>query len=249
MGADLSKIDIIDAIIEDGDEDRVSDFIIGEHSRDLAQLLTAGEPVGLLVVDPVSAYVGGTDSYNNAQVRAMLKPLSDLAADHDVAVVLVTHMRKSEAAKALHAAMGSLAFTAAARVVLLVSRDKDDPELRLLLTVKSNLASDRTGYRYKVEGGKVEWVEVVEGQADELLKGEPRMGKAGDRAGEKQQAMDAFAQQLKAAMAAGPVPTAAVRDMALRAGVSWLVVQKPNFKSQYGFSSRKEGSTWMWFVK
>jgi hypothetical protein len=239
MGADLSKVEIVDSMVDR--YDRVTDFVIGEHSRDLAGLLEEGGDVGLLVVDPVSAYVGGTDSYNNAQVRSMLKPLSDLAADHDVAVVLVTHLRKAEAAKALHAAMGSLAFTAAARVVLLTSRDRADPQARLLLTVKSNLADDRRGFRYKVENGRVAWIAAVEGQADEIL----RTGRPGPSS--CPQASD-FASALREALAKGPKPVPEIMELARACGVPWNHAQRSGFKSSLGIGTRKTKDAWEWFL-
>lgn len=236
MGADLANVDIIDSMV--GRDRRVTDFVIGEHAADLEKMLSTGNEYGLLVVDPVSAYVGQADSYNNAQVRAMLKPLADLAADHNVAIVLITHLRKSEAAKALHAAMGSLAFTAAARVVLLVARDKTDHDLRLLLTVKSNLSSDRLGFSYKIVDGKVEWVDVVEGQADELL----APAKAVDSAESV-----GFINALRARLAAGVTATAQeVRDLASAHGLSWTIVERASFKRAAGFSSRRVKDGWVW---
>ncbi len=46
----------------------------------------------LCVIDPVSAYLGKTDSHSNAEVRAFLKPLGLLAAELGVAIVCVNHL-------------------------------------------------------------------------------------------------------------------------------------------------------------
>jgi len=118
----------------------------------------------LVVVDPISAYMGRTDSHVNAEVRAVLAPLSELAARRGVAVVAVTHLRKGDG-PAIYRAMGSLAFVAAARAAYGVIRDPEDTsgERRLFLTLKNNLAPDRSGLAYRLtvpDGGTmpvVDW--------------------------------------------------------------------------------------------
>jgi len=34
----------------------------------------------LVIIDPISVYLGGTDSHKNADIRGLLAPLADLAA-------------------------------------------------------------------------------------------------------------------------------------------------------------------------
>jgi putative DNA primase/helicase len=60
--------------------------------------------VRLIVIDPISAYLGGADSNTNAEVRRLLSPL---------AVLCVTHFRKSAGAAA-HRAIASIAFAESA---------------------------------------------------------------------------------------------------------------------------------------
>ncbi|MFM9996561.1 MAG: AAA family ATPase [Phycisphaerales bacterium] len=239
MGADLARIVIMEGV-QDG-RDTCYDFVIGQHVRELEQLIKSRPDTRLLVVDPISAYVGGTDSYNNAQVRAMLKPLSDLAADYGIAVVLVTHLRKAEAARLLQKTMGSLAFTAAARVVLVVMRDRQDPDTRLLLTAKSNVGGDRRGLSYSIRSGRVAWGPVVEGVAEDVAA-------AGSGGAGRTTLWDHFAQQLRAAIddAGGSLPTKTVEDMAHAAGLPKTFAQRPGFKQAHGFGSRRDGTTWAW---
>ncbi len=105
----------------------------------------------LVVVDPISAYMGRADSHVNAEVRAVLTPLGHLAAEKRVAIMAVTHLRKGEGA-AMYRAMGSLAFVAAARAAWAIVRDKQDARRRLMLAVKNNLAADvANGLAFTVE--------------------------------------------------------------------------------------------------
>jgi hypothetical protein len=113
-------------------------------------ILTAGD-VRLVVIDPVTAFVGKTDDHKNAEVRGLLAPLVELAGRHRLAVVLVTHLNKNGTGRSLSRIMGSLAYTAAARSVWAVVRDRNDPQRRLLVPVKNNLAPDSTGLAYSID--------------------------------------------------------------------------------------------------
>jgi putative DNA primase/helicase len=124
----------------------------------------------LIVIDPITAYLGGTDSHKNTDVRELLTPLADLAARHRVAILGVTHLNKNVGGPAIYRSMGSLAFTAAARSVLAVAKAKDDPQRRLLLPVKNNLAIDQSGMAFSIRDGKVAWEDSpVHIQIDDAL--------------------------------------------------------------------------------
>lgn len=69
----------------------------------------------LIVVDPITAYLGRTDSHVNAEVRGLLKPLTQLTELHGAAIIAVTDLRKSVASEALPAVTGSLGFVVASR--------------------------------------------------------------------------------------------------------------------------------------
>ncbi len=112
-----------------------------------------------MIVDPVSAFLGGTDSHNNSEVRGALAPLAAMAARNHVAVVAVTHLNKGQGS-ALNRVIGSIAFTAAARAAYVVTKDEDAPARRLLLPAKNNLGCDEDGFAYRLEGEPtphVEW--------------------------------------------------------------------------------------------
>lgn len=148
--ADVSRIVAIEGIKSfdaDGDYERALDL-----SRDIAHIRTAIDAVEncrLVVLDPVSAYMGKTDSHKNAEVRSVLGPLADLAAEKRVAVVAVTHLRKGEGS-AKHRTIGSIAFVAAARAAWLVTEDSLDPTRRLFLPIKNNLSADCGGLAFAV---------------------------------------------------------------------------------------------------
>ena len=181
--ADSSRIVSIDAIEStspDGRTERMLDL-----SRDVEHLESIAKELGdcrLIVIDPISAYLGKTDSHKNADVRSVLAPLSQLAIKLKCAIVAITHLRKGEGA-AIYRTMGSLAFVAAARAAWAVCKDPDDPDGRLFMPVKNNIAADSSGLRFRIDNvGRlgqpaVSWsADPVTGLVDDLMNGDRKDG-------------------------------------------------------------------------
>jgi len=153
-GADVRRCHVLDAILDR--EGKPRGFSLGQDLEALEALLDRLGGVALVVVDPITAYLGGVDSHKNSDIRALLAPLSDLAARHRVAVVCVSHLNKAGGTDALLRVSGSLAFTAAARAAWLVAKDPQDEGRRLFLPMKNNLGPDATGLAFHVEGVPLE---------------------------------------------------------------------------------------------
>ena len=125
----------------------------------------------LVVIDPVSAYLGGTDSHKNAEVRELLTPLADLASRYRVAILAVTHLNKGQGGNAIHRFSGSLGFVAAARGAWVVTKDQSDEARRLMVPAKNNLAPDDAGafaYRVLARAGALGDVPVIEWEPERV---------------------------------------------------------------------------------
>ena len=168
MNADVSRIYALEtARRADGS---LTPFSLKDDLPMLEEMLQTLADCRLIVIDPVTAYLGETDDHKNSQVRGLLAPLSDLAGRHGVAVVLVSHLNKSSGGKALYRSMGSLAFMAAARSGFVVVRDRDDPRSRLFLPVKNNLGAEAPGLSYTLDSGLLSWREgSISLTADEAM--------------------------------------------------------------------------------
>ena len=178
-GANPNKVYFLESIKE---IDKQSGEVIKRSfslKRDVAaieQVLEQHPQTKLIIIDPISAYLGGADSHNNADIRGLLAPLSELANKKRVAIVVITHLNKGNSqGSAMYRATGSLAFVAAARAVFIVTRDQDDPDRRLFLPIKNNLGTDREGFAYRViqaDNGApiIDWEdERITIQADDAL--------------------------------------------------------------------------------
>ena len=181
-GADLSKCFVLESVKvfdHKSQEMRHSAFNLEEH---VPLLETWVEKIGdlkLIVIDPISSYTGKTDSHKNAEVRAMLMALVSMAERCGIAILAVTHLNKGAGGKAVYRATGSLAFAAAARSVVMITGDLDDPKRRLMLPVKCNVAAEQTGLAFTIQadiaGSYVSWeVDPVKLTADGFLQEEAK---------------------------------------------------------------------------
>lgn len=237
-GADTKNIVAITAIKERG-KDGESYFSL---DRDLPALekVIAEEKARLVIVDPITAYLGKTDSHNNADVRGLLAPLAAMAARHDCAILAVTHLNKNEKGKAIYRAMGSLAFLAAARAAWFLGKDPDSAERRLLLPLKANVIEKPVGIAFRIADGRVEWApSPIHTDPDTL------MATQGKRGASKANRVKAW---LCTTLAHGPVPVKELENMADQVGHAWRTVQR--VRAELGVVARREGfgkdGAWVW---
>ena len=97
----------------------------------------------LIILDPLQAFLGANvDMHRANEIRPIMSHLAALAEKYDCAVVLIGHMNKSMANKATYRGLGSIDIPASSRSVLLLSRIKDNPTIRVMLQIKNNLAEE-----------------------------------------------------------------------------------------------------------
>lgn len=240
--ADLRRVHCVTGVrFENLPQHKVHSIKLDRDLRAVAQVIESLDRPRLVIVDPISAYMGDKDSHNNAEVRSLLSELARLAAHYHVAVVCVTHLNKGgQGQKAVYRAMGSLAFTAAARVVLLVAKHPDDPSKRVVVPIKSNISREASGLVYKIDDGRLEWlVEPVPFEADALESGE---------AIEQADALGEAVEWLGEVLKEGPRPSKALIEEARSEGISASTLKRA--KRRMGVLARKRlgssSSAWEW---
>jgi putative DNA primase/helicase len=243
--ADLSKIRFLEGV--PGDKGRRAFDLTLDADR-LAAHLELYPATRLLIVDPISACMGGTDSHRNAEVRGVLQPLADVAKQYKVCVIAITHLNKGTGTKALHRVIGSIAFTAAARVVFAIARDEDDPGAKrtLFLPIKNNLGNDRTGLSFTtvvdqlpsgIYAPRIEWGDnAITTTADEALSPE-----TDEDQGVGREARD-FLRRL---LADGPMTSKAIQKEAGDAGITQATLRRA--REKLGAKVDKDGlGPWTW---
>ena len=197
----------------------------------------------LIVLDPLSAYIGESTSINSAnEVRRQFRPLIDIAKEQGCAIVIVHHMNKAIGQKALNRGVGSVDIVGAARSVLLVGRtDKERPDERILAQVKSNLAPTGNAILFSVDEGGIHWLEETARTADEVL------GNVFAGVGRPDEQMQKAKEMLSALLAdTQPKPQSEVMRHLKEAGVSESTAKKA--KALLGIRSVKQGVQWFWLL-
>jgi putative DNA primase/helicase len=130
----------------------------------------------LIVFDPLMAFLGAeVNSWRDQDVRRVLASLATIAGKFEAAILLVRHLNKRSGASAVYRGGGSIGIAGAARSVLLVARDPDEPiASRVLASVKSNLTAPPSSLRFSVEeavngAARIEWTGEITCSADQLL--------------------------------------------------------------------------------
>lgn len=130
----------------------------------------------LLIVDVAMAFLTG-DAHKDQDVRRVLGPIARVADETGCTILLIRHLKKDKTADPLYRGGGSIGIAGAARAVLVVMADPDDPEVRVMATVKNNLAPMAPSWAYTivpatvdgVDTSRVEWIGPDDRRAGELV--------------------------------------------------------------------------------
>jgi hypothetical protein len=205
--------------------------------------------VVLIIIDPISAYMGGVDSHKNSDVRALLTPVAELAARYGAAIVVISHLNKGGAAGAIGRITGSIGLPAAARAAYLIQKDADDASRRLFLHMKNNIGTDHAGLAFRIVERQVTGsirAPVIEWEnqhltitADEALAASANEGEERGAVGE---AMD-FLQDI---LCTGPVSCKHINAGAKANGIKDRTLDRA--KKRLGILTRKTGMKdgWIW---
>jgi hypothetical protein len=222
-GADTGKVEIVSGVRQ-GDGRRTFDLkadidLLEKKVRELGD-------VKLIIIDPISAYMGKADGHGNVETQNVLEPIAEMADRLRVAVVAVPHLNKGGAGNqgVLERFTGSIAFIAAARVGFAIIADEENEGRALFLQVKNNLAPPQKGLAFRclqtivgdgIVASYIEWdSDHVSRSADEALLAAEQRASGGVSA--KEQAIEFLTEALPPGV---PVPVEDVERDAVAAGL------------------------------
>ena len=246
-GGDASRVYILDGVLDEQGSTRMVSL-----ARDLAGLEAAIEEVHpqLVIIDPITAYLGKADSYKDAEVRGLLGPVLALLPRHGAALLTIAHLSKDQQRAALHRPANSIAFIAAARIAFALAADPADDTRVILATLKSNVCAKAPSLAFRLvdtdvsEGisqARLEWdTQAVLVDAEALL----RKPTPHDRA-DRVDAEDV----LRDLLAGGPLDSKEVLAHAKDAGISER--QLKDAKAALGIKPQRVGGLgatgrWIW---
>jgi hypothetical protein len=241
LGADVARVHHL-AVLRAGEKERAVQLA---DTGPIEQAITQ-TGARILSIDPMSAYLGTTDSHRDAEVRGLLAPLAALAERTGVAIVGVMHLTKGAQRPAIYRAAGSIAFTAAARIVLAVAAGPHRPERRIVAPVKSNLSAPPAALAYTLADGRLVWESepVTDVDIDRLLDGPP-VGR--DR--EEQTEAEQLIHELLEDVSAWPMTAGDARKAADARGINWRTMQRSAKRMGVGMGTRRgfgRAGCWLW---
>lgn len=170
-GGDLSRVYSLKGIITNGSEETPDLY---RHMNLIREEVIKHE-VGLVIIDPIMALMGDRiDSHRDQDVRKITTPLSALAEDLGVTILAVRHPNKSGSTNAIMRGGGSIGLIGAARVGLVIGKESEDSNDRILAVAKNNLAPNEESLRFRFVSdeqfgcARIEWLGTSKLSANEL---------------------------------------------------------------------------------
>lgn len=167
-GVDMSKVHRFISTLDRGDGKVVDVSTNLEHDiMELRRQIESLSDVGLVVIDPITNYLGSKKMNMEEEMRQLLMPLSEQVAQAmKVCVVTVGHLNKrgSEAA-VLERLMGASAFGGVARQVFIFGPDPDETGKKYHHIMGEERNKSVPTLKYKTEKVSVDW----EGWGDEKV--------------------------------------------------------------------------------
>jgi hypothetical protein len=119
----------------------------------LAELARSLPDLGIVIVDPVTNYLGGKKMIVEEDMRALLTPLASLAAELGIVVITVGHFnRREKGTDPLHRTMGAAAFSGVARAVYAFGPDpEEESKYCHVMSVVRSCGGEGSALRYRTE--------------------------------------------------------------------------------------------------
>jgi hypothetical protein len=239
--ADLSGADTARLHLLEGPRDEngnISLFSLAHVPR-LEEELKRRPDVRLLIIDPVGALLGATDSHRDSNTRFALAPLAALGKRFGIAIFLIMHLNKAEQMKVLYRVGGSIGFVGVARSVLMFGIDEATKK-RACIPIKTNLTALAEVIEYTIDDSGFHWLGVgSELTAEKLFavkqQYQPRSN--------QNEAVEEF---LLNRLSEGRVPSKEVYAEAAQLGISSARVTKA--RDRIGAVPQKDGLEGGWFL-
>jgi len=196
----------------------------------------------LLAIDPLMAYMGDVNSWKDQDIRQGMAPLVRMVEKKNVATMVIRHLNKSSTSHSVYRGGGSIGFIGLARVGLLIAKDPENDDRRILAGIKSNLAPLPPSLSYTINNcgdtPKLAWGGTSSHTADALL--------AGPQTPEEKSAFDEAKEFLLDILAEGIVNANEIFRDAKRAGISEKTLRRAKRSLAIRSEKSEFGGGWLW---
>ena len=184
--ADMKKIHFLEAVRRPDNSD--CEVRLDWDLPAIEAQLEAHSDIRLIIIDPISNYLGEVSMIAEQEARSILIPLKRIAARLGIAVVIVMHLNKKSELDAISRVGGAMAFIGVARCSWMFIRDASTEEGEVkdsftMARIKNNLTkASGSGLAYHIEGRQIPmnehesmlapavvWGDMVNKTADDVL--------------------------------------------------------------------------------
>lgn len=258
-GGDVDKLYVIEATklqpVDDPEAMALERAVALDKDIEQLRKVVAGiEDLGLVIIDPITNYLGQAKMNAEEEVRAVLTPLALLAQQLGITITTVGHFNKKEnTGDPLQRIMGAAAFTGVARGVVLFGPDPEVESAHHHIMTLGRGAVEQGGLKYHTEVEHVEWdgdkSKVVricwdghaEVHADDAVTSVSRESKS---------KLKEAAECLKEFLRAGKKPANECLAYLERMGFDPKVCSPTRVRKKAGAGTRQEGSrNHVWFLE
>jgi putative DNA primase/helicase len=255
-GANMEKVFRFASIVTKDESTVVVSTKLDSDLEELKRQLITLPDVGLVVIDPITNYLGSKSMNKEEDIRSILMPLSEqIAQALKVCVVTVGHLNKQgKDASTKQRVMGAAAFIGVARNLIMFAADPDETSKKYhhIMGEERNQSASTLKYHTEMvpvdwdgwEGKKVlrvVWDGVSTASMDESINPDKE---------EVKHAIELAAPALKLVMQAGKVQSEQCKESVL----GGVYKDKPdNFwhrvRKKAGVVSKQEGRQWWWMLE
>jgi hypothetical protein len=121
---DLKRLFMVQGV--EGNPGEISTVNLDQDIKLIEKEVLANSDIKLIVIDPLMNYLGAKKGNATQDVRKIMMPLSDLAKEYQIAILLLVHHNKQQGlANALHKIGGSAAIGEVARMGWMFTKGED----------------------------------------------------------------------------------------------------------------------------
>lgn len=207
------------------EDERIEETIAATHAK-------------LLIIDPLQAYLGNDmDILNAVRMRNILRNLAKIAEKYGCAILLICHLNKASGHKTLYRSLGSIDIAAVARSVLMIVRDKDDPQMRYMFQIKNNLAEEGPPIGFRIGCDGFRWMGKCNRKFEEVFSGVP----------EKLTKRKRAAREIRSSLRESDIAGAQMYKILQGLGISRRTAELA--KEDVGAISYRKNNIWYWHLE
>lgn len=243
-GADIDKVHLLDGVnVPQGANFKEREIALDQDIQKLEKVIERRGNIILVVIDPLTSYLGETDLNKEAKLRKALTPIKKLCERTGTTVLALSHLNKQTQQAALHRVSGATAMTGVPRAAWLFMRNPETKGEFIMMLLKNNVTKKRTGLKYAIHGR-----ELTTGEApyivwgDEAAEDADRVLETANNPFEKKQAMaERF---LSDFLRRGEKPAPQVLAHAKKEGIGERTIYDK--KKEMGIQSNRRADGWYW---